>query len=482
MLCDILVITSSVLRSQWVNPSDLMSLFLLIGSDVVQQAIAQLVGYELHLPGMRQYGIPITPVALSFGWVAYAFSNLVNVVGDMKLLPTDYQPSIVVNCATGFQRGNRSWILNRLLSDHEIKCDAQTRKDIETKGEKFTRDSIRIDIFQLEKDIGPRLDYVWWLGWVAIIIQLGVAIIPWVLYGDYGTLLVTLGGNLLIAVTCALPQWKEEKWPNAKMFNEGVFCLTRGNGHPYIMVFVGAPGSWDIEKLATGYSPPRKETRWVSFTLAILWTCLLISLSGLQENTLYYMCIGVIGMLHNILAAGATRSSSALNVYMTSYAPVATIIGKRDLYKDDQDAYIDPDERTKELEDIAEQASHGEGVASKNRATATISTRASSSTSEEQWQESNPISNVERTEEGPSERVVGDGVHGALMELEKWVPTAGLAMVQIFFPGGLRYNEAAIRESGHKKFWSTAYATKSIRKVSDEKRRKEKREEVSVPV
>lgn len=475
--------TSSVLRSQWVNPSDLMSLFLLIGSDVVQQAIAQLVGYKLNLPGIRQYGIPITPVALSFGWVAYAFSNLVNVVGDMKLMPTDYQPSVVVNCATGFQRGNRSWILNRLLLDHEIKCDVQTRMDMETKGREFIRDSIRVDIFQLGPVSSPKLDYIWWLGWAVIIVQLGIAIIPWALYGDWGTLLVTLSGNLLIAVTCALPQWGEEKWPNATMSHEGVFCLTRGNGHPYIMVLVGAPRSWDIEKLATGYSPPRKETRWVSTTVAILWTCLLISLSGLKDNTLFYMGIGVIGMLHNIWAAGATRSSSAFNIHMTNYARVATIIGKRELYKDDRHADIDPDRRTKELADIAQRAFPQKDIASKNNAAVTVVPGDASSASTEHVmsdrREPVSISNTDRIEH--QKYIVGDGVHGALMELEKRVPTAGLAMVQLFFPGGLKYNDAAIREDGHKKFWKTAYDTKSIRKKADEKSRKEERGEVLGP-
>ena len=68
------------------------------------------------------------------------------------------------------------------------------------------------------------------------------------------------------------------------------------------------------------------------------------------------------------------------------------------------------------------------------------------------------------------------GVHGALMELEKWVPTAGLAMVQIFFPSGLKYNDESIRDNIHKKFWQRAYHTKSLRKRAEVKRRTEERE------
>ncbi|XDG04815.1 hypothetical protein ABKA04_004430 [Annulohypoxylon sp. FPYF3050] len=471
--------TSSILRNQWVNPSDLMSLFLLIGSDVVQQAIAQLVGYRLRLPGMRKYGIPITPVALSFGWVAYAFSNLVNVAGDMKMMPTNYQPSIVVNCVNGFQRGNRSWILNRLLLDHEIKCEAQTRMAIETKGREFKRDSVRIDIFQLGQPSGPELDCIWWTGWAVIILQLAVAIIPWILYGDWGTFLVTLGGNVLVAVTCALPQWEEEKWPKNKVLSrESVFCLTRGNGHPYIMVFIGGPGSWDLEKLATGYSSPRRETRWVSATLAIFWTCLLVSLSGLKDNTLWYMGIGVIGMLHNIVAAGVTRSPGTLNLPMTNYARVATIIGKREVELDNPLVEIDSNQKTRGSESIADYESCDEKITPTNSVATTVVSGELSPLLKEHdlpdWL------GPDRTK--PTEYYVDDGVHGALMELEKWVPTAGLAMVQMFFPSGLKYNGAAIRERDHKKFWKAAYKSKNIRKAEAEKKRKEEREQKRVPV
>ncbi|RYP27936.1 hypothetical protein DL767_007463 [Monosporascus sp. MG133] len=67
------------------------------------------------------------------------------------------------------------------------------------------------------------------------------------------------------------------------------------------------------------------------------------------------------------------------------------------------------------------------------------------------------------------------GVQGALIELEKWVPTAGLAMAQIFFPGGLKYNDEGMRYNVHKKFWQRAYHTKSVRKRAEEKRRAEER-------
>lgn len=43
-------------------------------------------------------------------------------------------------------------------------------------------------------------------------------------------------------------------------------------------------------------------------------------------------------------------------------------------------------------------------------------------------------------------------VYGALMELERWVPAAGVAMLQIFFPAGLSYKDEAVKYNFHKKF------------------------------
>src|SRR4051812_48642695 len=58
--------TSSAKPSAWLlqqydNPSEVLSILLLIGGDIVQKAIAQLVGRWR-----------VTPAAFSFGWVSYA--------------------------------------------------------------------------------------------------------------------------------------------------------------------------------------------------------------------------------------------------------------------------------------------------------------------------------------------------------------------------------------------------------------------------
>lgn len=234
----------------------------------------------------RTLEIGIAPVAFSFGWVAYAFTNLLSAVGEKQLMPTADQPSFVVNCENGFARSNQSWILARLLRDYEARHEVDPRdpEQVQKKGGTGGGDSIRIDIFELGMHSKPSVDGVWWLGWLTMIVQVGIALVPWILHGDWGIMMVVLCGTFMALLTCALPQWRDEKWAGRVLVSDKVMCLTRGNGHYHIMVLIGRAGSWDVETLTTATGAARPETTIASLTLAVLWTCLLISVSGLKAN------------------------------------------------------------------------------------------------------------------------------------------------------------------------------------------------------
>ncbi|KAI0137999.1 hypothetical protein F4776DRAFT_70092 [Hypoxylon sp. NC0597] len=169
-----MAITTSELRSQWANPGDILSLLLLIGSDIVQKAIAQLVGYRISLYGYKSRSLSIAPVAFSFGWVAYGFSNLLSAAGDMRLMPTSDCPSLLLNCSNGFIRINQSWVLGRLLRDHEIRYNVDPR----SKDEGGRAESIRIGIFNLLPVSRPTCALAWWFVWVTLLAQVMIAIIP----------------------------------------------------------------------------------------------------------------------------------------------------------------------------------------------------------------------------------------------------------------------------------------------------------------
>src|SRR5579862_8567675 len=90
--------TASQLRTQLSNPSDILSLLLLVGGDIVQKALAQFVSVRVKLTTRYGPTLLLTPVAFSFGWVAYAFTSLTSIIGGKQLMPEPDCPSIVVNC------------------------------------------------------------------------------------------------------------------------------------------------------------------------------------------------------------------------------------------------------------------------------------------------------------------------------------------------------------------------------------------------
>ncbi|KID89996.1 hypothetical protein MAJ_10978, partial [Metarhizium majus ARSEF 297] len=172
--------TDEQLGHQWTNPS--FSLLLLVGAEIVRNAIAQLVGHHVHLPGAR-IRLSVAPVALSFGWVAYSFSNLLAAFGEMKLMPSTDCPSLLVNCSNGFVRANHSCILGRLLRDHELRHPVDSR-DRQQGG---AGESIRIDIFSLGPVASvPDHDFAWRLGWAVILVQIMVATVSCIAHGHWG--------------------------------------------------------------------------------------------------------------------------------------------------------------------------------------------------------------------------------------------------------------------------------------------------------
>ncbi|PVH67752.1 hypothetical protein DL98DRAFT_662497 [Cadophora sp. DSE1049] len=455
--------TMDELGQQWINPGDILSLLLLIGADIIQKAIAQLAGRTVKPFGGKGPEVAITPVAFSFGWVAYSFMNLLSAIGEKQLMPTSDCPSIVVNCENGHMRSNQSWILGRLLRDHEASHEVDPTDPSDdnrpSPGAMGRAESIRIDIFELGPSLVPEIDFPWYLGWLVMVAQLVIAIMPWVFYGDWGVMIIVSCGNLLALLTCGSPQWKSEKWAGRKLKSDKITCLTRGNGHLHIMVFIGSEGSWDLETLATSTSASRPETAQISFILAIFWTGLLISVSGLKNHAWYLIGIGGLGMVQNIHAAGSARKPGAMDLHLTPFARMPTIIGKRQKVKEVERVDIDLEATDIELSHLRKWGNSQSDIPMPI------------------WFESNaredgmpewllPLPN------DPDGRLKVENVHGALIELEKWVPTAGLAMLQTFFPSGLHYKDRSVKYNIHKTFWKRAYRVSSTRRKADVKRRK----------
>ncbi|PWI64585.1 hypothetical protein PCL_09515 [Purpureocillium lilacinum] len=321
-------VPSNQFRDQWKSPTDVFSVLLILGGDVVGRALAQLAGSR------------VTPVAFSFGWVSYAVAAVVSAVGENKLMPMPDCACKVINGRTGYVRDNSSWVIGRIMRDFDKWMDngkpngiirQQLRSMVDRRwhqnrhnanaehlgsGTTVPRPSIAglcVSIYAPENATPgfPGSDISYLIGFATTMVQLGVAAIPCGLYGDWGILLVTASGILLSYATGALPQWETEKWACRRHTTKTVI-LTRGNGSQHAIVIVGNKKGLDLEDLAAGQTnvdvSALSTTRVAVTVLAVLWILLLITAAGVKKNTWFLLAVGGIGILQNIYVAGRRRS------------------------------------------------------------------------------------------------------------------------------------------------------------------------------
>lgn len=218
--------TATLLRKQLRNPAEVLTVLLLIGGDIVQKACAQLSC------GDRGTFIP-TPVAFSFGWVAYAFGALMSAFGDGSLMPAPDLTSFVVT-VNGQFKTNESWVLSRLIRDLELE-NARFEVDAQTRGKKLQLGGLRIVFYQTNGDSNtPYRDHVWKSWMICIPLQFCVAAIP-MHHSNWSILTVTAIGTLLAVVTGSLKHWSKEKY-SGRPEALNTYILTRGNGHGHAFV------------------------------------------------------------------------------------------------------------------------------------------------------------------------------------------------------------------------------------------------------
>ena len=308
------VSSAEQLRAQLSRPLEMLGVLLIIGGDIVQKAIAQLSGRSF------------TPVAFSFGWVAYSFSTLLSIWGDGRLMPVPDCEAIVINAKSGNAKRNESWVIGRLIRDLEIafhNANPDLRKvslniiQLEAK-DAWTKKLYKIDEYgkENERPDPPHRDKLWYSFGVCTILQIGLSLAPVFVNEkrDWRILFITGAGTLLAVFTGSLPKFRDEKFACrvTKVDSDSMFILTRGNSHHYAFVIRVPPGvrSLNLEDLAVSESVGAStKYRALFASLALLWVTLLICSSGMTDDTWYLLGVGGLGMIHNIIVAGYGRKT-----------------------------------------------------------------------------------------------------------------------------------------------------------------------------
>ncbi|RSL47580.1 hypothetical protein CEP51_015755 [Fusarium floridanum] len=342
--------TNSQLSAQWVSPSDVLSVLLLLGPDIVKKAVA------------AQAGRRITPVAFSFGWVAYAATTLLDVLGAGSFMPpADVEEVLVIGADTGHSRTSSNWVLGRLLRDVTNQIDGEMHSEeshtppstdddkntstekaaFETPQSSFSNQSqlsgsltersngksweaLRVSVFTVAKDPKPghgvpALDLVWYSG-IFIIIQLSLSIIPWGLYGEWHVFLITAFENILAVAEGSIPQVREEKWARPRQGGATV-AITQRNGSRHVVLIENdrkSKNGLDLEILARATRAIRSAllTKVATAVLASLWVVLLITVARMEEHAWFLLTIGIIGSAQNLYVAGASRSPASHGIHM----------------------------------------------------------------------------------------------------------------------------------------------------------------------
>ena len=320
---------ASGLRAQWINPSNILDLLLLVGGDLITVALAQLTGSHWYWP---------TPVVFSFGWVAYAFKQTTLVFGHNRLLiPTDV-PSLAINGRSGYHRTNSSWILGRLLRDYENGSwgAPQVHKDLHEmlKGEGKPKSGLCISLFnatsdkpipaapnELEKGgepaTEPKLDWWWISSYIVAFMQFGIAAIPWGIWGEWEIFMVTAFGTLLSFSAGSFQQWRRERW-SCRRVNEkgGTYILTRGNGAQHALLIVAKQGSLNLEDLAASTEEIQLSisARVMALIQLVLWIALLVTVDGLENHTWFLIAVGALGMFQTALVSAAPRTPESWGI------------------------------------------------------------------------------------------------------------------------------------------------------------------------
>ncbi|OCL10926.1 hypothetical protein AOQ84DRAFT_336700 [Glonium stellatum] len=307
--------SSSEFRTQWSQPSDVFSLLLILGGDVIQLALSS----------------PLTPVAFSFGWVAYAVSAMLASVAGSSGPSVPEIPLLAFNLESRRSLTNQSWLLARVVRYYEFWMPNEVKGILDPKPVTYKKDlndlegivvperkALCVAMYKWRTGGGykpgiPKHDWVWWSGIVVTVVQLGISAVPFGLHNDWSIFLITACGTTLAYAFSLLPQLNYLRRWNRPVRGKNI-ALTQGNGFRHVIIILKGEDSVDLERLADGFYSDTGLIVGYKAVLGILWILLLATSVGIRTNTWYLLAVGFLGMAQNLVVARAPRHPDALGI------------------------------------------------------------------------------------------------------------------------------------------------------------------------
>ncbi|KAI4209267.1 MAG: hypothetical protein LQ351_007767 [Letrouitia transgressa] len=138
-----------------------------------------------------------------------------------------------------------------------------------------------------EPAIEPRWDALWILGYFVAFLQLGIAAIPWGLWGQWQDFLMTACGTVLPFLASSVSQWRRERWSCRRLSHDATYILMRRDSPQNALVIFAKPGGLNLEDLAAS-TEAVEVSAWTKLTMSIqliLWVALLITADELEIRT-----------------------------------------------------------------------------------------------------------------------------------------------------------------------------------------------------
>ncbi|KAG0647080.1 hypothetical protein D0Z07_7049 [Hyphodiscus hymeniophilus] len=275
---------------------------------------------------------------IQYGWVVFAVKSALSALAGNSLVPEADTKCLVTNGKSGFSRDNTGWVLGRILRDFNRWMDPHVRECIRSiidqrwrieqgkaesrspgSGKDLTKPN-RTGLCVAVYEAGPPLigssgrDTLYYASFGVSVIQLGIAAIPLAIFGDWSVFVITASGTMLSFTTCSLTQWRKEKWA-CRTGSEKKMLLTEGNGSQFAILILGCGRGLDLEDLCVGRGAQMTVRSQLQITiLAALWITLLITATGIRQNTWYLFAVCAIGIFQNIYAALTWRKPEAYGI------------------------------------------------------------------------------------------------------------------------------------------------------------------------